>query len=334
MSNPISKEEPILKVEGLKMHFPVKGAVLYRQTGSVKAVDGVDLSIRHGRLSAWSANRLRKVDPRKVHRPLLKPTAGRVLFKGTDLTDMSQSSLRPYRQDFQMVFQDRRNPSCTRMSVGELIPTHGHSEDRDRRQGPSGRGTSRIGRSSQKRRQSFLSSFRAVSVSVAYGPCSQPGSFGLDEPVSALGLRFKVRSSTCSWICKRIGVELFVHRSRLGRGQACVRRHRRHVLGQIVESAPAEELYATRFTPTPGSDLGDSGPGQVSTESGLSFPEGPLDRSAARFWSSGRLRYQANADQLHLNSRRADSLGFRLSLLRNFVRVLVGKLRFGKRLAG
>ena len=48
MSEPKSKEEHILKVEGLKMHFPVRGGVLYRQTGSVKAVDGVDLSIRHG----------------------------------------------------------------------------------------------------------------------------------------------------------------------------------------------------------------------------------------------------------------------------------------------
>ena len=38
----------ILKMEGLKMHFPVRGGVLYRQTGSVKAVDGVDLAIAKG----------------------------------------------------------------------------------------------------------------------------------------------------------------------------------------------------------------------------------------------------------------------------------------------
>ncbi|MBT4665416.1 MAG: ATP-binding cassette domain-containing protein, partial [Opitutae bacterium] len=48
MSEQASMEEQILKVEGLRMHFPVRGGVLYRQTGSVKAVDGVDLVIRKG----------------------------------------------------------------------------------------------------------------------------------------------------------------------------------------------------------------------------------------------------------------------------------------------
>ena len=42
------REKEILAVERLKMHFPIRGGVLYRQTGSVKAVDGVSLSIGKG----------------------------------------------------------------------------------------------------------------------------------------------------------------------------------------------------------------------------------------------------------------------------------------------
>ena len=115
-------QNPLLEVDDLRMHFPVRGGVFLKKIGAVRAVDGVSLDIGEGEtLGLVGESGCGKSTLGKCIVRLLRPTEGRVVFQGNDITHRSQGSLRPLRRDLQMVFQDPVESLDARMSVGELI---------------------------------------------------------------------------------------------------------------------------------------------------------------------------------------------------------------------
>ncbi len=114
--------DPLLSVQNLRVHFPVRAGVLLRQTGAVRAVDGVSLDIAPGEtLGLVGESGCGKSTLGKALVRLLKPTTGSIFFNKIDISHTNQRSLRPLRRDFQMIFQDPAESLDPRMSVRSII---------------------------------------------------------------------------------------------------------------------------------------------------------------------------------------------------------------------
>lgn len=114
--------EPILTVRDLKVWFPIKRGVFKRTVGHVKAVDGIDLEVERGRtLAVVGESGSGKTTMGKGILQLTDVTSGSVTYRGTDLRQLKASTLRSYRRDLQVVFQDPYSSMNPRMTVGEII---------------------------------------------------------------------------------------------------------------------------------------------------------------------------------------------------------------------
>ncbi|WP_163506636.1 ABC transporter ATP-binding protein [Fodinicola acaciae] len=114
--------EEILKVSGLVKHLPIRSGVLRRQTGAVRAVDGVDFTVRRGEtLGLVGESGCGKTTTGRLVVRLLKPTAGKVEFLGTDLAGLTEAALRPWRSKVQIMFQDPYSSLSPRMTVHDIV---------------------------------------------------------------------------------------------------------------------------------------------------------------------------------------------------------------------
>ena len=115
--------DELLLVEDLKKHFPVtRGIIFQHQVAAVKAVDGVSFSVREGEtLGVVGESGCGKSTMARCIMRLLDPTAGRVVFRGRDITKLSRAEMRPYRREMMMIFQDPYASLNARKRVGFII---------------------------------------------------------------------------------------------------------------------------------------------------------------------------------------------------------------------
>jgi peptide/nickel transport system ATP-binding protein len=113
---------PLLEVRGLTKHFPVRGGVFMRTRGHVHAVDDVSFSVAPGEtLGLVGESGCGKSTVGKAVLRLIQPTAGQVLFEGRDVTKMDRATLRGWRREAQIVFQDPYESLNARHSVGRIL---------------------------------------------------------------------------------------------------------------------------------------------------------------------------------------------------------------------
>ncbi|MFE3329513.1 ABC transporter ATP-binding protein [Streptomyces sp. NPDC059176] len=121
-SAPPASAEPLLKVEGLIKHFPIRKGLLRRQSGAVKAVDGISFDVRPGEtLGVVGESGCGKSTMGRLITRLLEPTGGKVEFEGTDITHLSAGGMRPLRRDVQMIFQDPYSSLNPRHTIGTIV---------------------------------------------------------------------------------------------------------------------------------------------------------------------------------------------------------------------
>ncbi|WP_020696988.1 ABC transporter ATP-binding protein [Reyranella massiliensis] len=113
---------PLLEVDGLKKHFPIRKGFFSRASGSVYAVDGVSFSIGRGEtLGLVGESGCGKSTVGRTVLRLLEPTQGTIKVAGQDITQLDSQDLLPYRRRLQMIYQDPYASLNPRMTAGEIV---------------------------------------------------------------------------------------------------------------------------------------------------------------------------------------------------------------------
>jgi oligopeptide/dipeptide ABC transporter ATP-binding protein len=242
----------LLEVVDLAKHYDVRsGLVFGRNVGVVRAVDGISFQLHRGEtLALVGESGCGKSTTARLVLRLIDPTAGRVLFEGTDITELAGDPLRKLRRRMQIVFQDPFASLNPRMRVGEILEepliVHGIG-DRAARRARVADLLSLVGLSGYhaQRYPHEFSGGQRQRVGIARALAVEPALVVCDEPVSALDVSIQAQVvNLLKDLQARLGLSYLFIAHDLAVVKHMADRVAVMYLGQIVELADKDTIFA------------------------------------------------------------------------------------------